>query len=69
MSKQDTGTGEDNGCNRLQEILEKNGVLLSQMNSRSQIKKVIIEAAVDHFSKLSPEEQLETVAEYLEKFK
>jgi len=58
---------ESNGFNRLQEILKGNKVLLDQMCNRNEIKKVIVEAAVHHFSTLSSQKQLEVVAQYLEK--
>lgn len=58
---------ENNGFNRLQEILKSNKVLLDQMCNRNKIKKVIVEAAVHHFSTLPSQKQLEVVAQYLER--
>lgn len=57
---------ENNGFNRLQDILKSNKVLLDQMSDRNKIKKVIVESAVHHFSTLSSQKQLEIVAQYLE---
>jgi hypothetical protein len=66
-SEQNHRVEENNGFNRLQEILKSNKVLLNQMCNRNKIKKVIVEAAVHHFSTLSSQKQLEIVALYLER--
>jgi hypothetical protein len=68
MGSEHNHEGEgSNGFNKLQEILKGNKVLLDQMCNRDKIKKVIVEAAVHHFSTLSSQKQLEVVAQYLEK--